>query len=896
MSWRTLSKRRRFALAIVVIAATILIYMNTGPRAGHILDEARLANRDHTSFPAADEDYFKGMDGDLAYTPDEIKGRNMWIVWTGGNDRLWDRLIADTLGNLDLVKTLSSYPGLPYSRDNRWNYLGLLNEPCFQKATGPNPERFGLWLDTHAPGCAADPFENEKKYPGVAIGARGKNIPVGSYYGYGSGIVGLRLFPNPDFDEAAQKRWDPVRYYTDPSYYNDKSLVRPYRVGMSCGFCHVGPDPVRPPADAENPKWENMSGTVGAQYFWVDRIFNWASDSKNYIFQLMHTARPGALDTSLITSDYINNPRTMNAVYNVGARLGVAKELGKEKLAGGNLDNKQFNDYVKTGPLTTFYEKPDTVWTPHVLKDGSDSVGVLGALNRVYLNIGLFSEEWTQHFTPVLGGTVLSPIRIRDAQKNSSYWRATEEQTTSMALYLTRAGFPHKLAAAPGGAEYLKEDAATLDRGKVVFAETCARCHSSKAPTPPPEANLGACKTGDYMACWGRYWNWTKTEGFKSQMRQIVAKPDFLDDNYLSNETRVPSTVLQTNLCSPLATNAIANHIWEDFSSQTYKDMPSNGTVDVVNPLTGKTAKFTMPAGGRGYTRAPSLVSMWSTAPFLVNNSVGRFEVEPSVAGRMRSFDDSIRQMLWPEKRPRDSKLGNAVPGLIDRISEPAYLMIPKGQLPAPIQSTIGFWSWLVPSAFTDEVHKYDFKGATIAGSNAITNVAVSFPLSTFVGGATVTGPGIAPGSRVVAFDAAKKTLTLDKPATAAGANVALVTEAPDAGVRIGPIPAGIPVNLLAGVELASETPNMMDRIKHTINLAGGMWSVKGNWDTYQNSNNPAEKEKALENLQSGLLALDKCPDFVVNRGHYFGTDQFTEEPALSDADKEALIGFLKTF
>jgi hypothetical protein len=33
----------------------------------------------------------------------------------------------------------------------------------------------------------------------------------------------------------------------------------------------------------------------------------------------------------------------------------------------------------------------------------------------------------------------------------------------------------------------------------------------------------------------------------------------------------------------------------------------------------------------------------------------------------------------------------------------------------------------------------------------------------------------------------------------------------------------------------------------------------------------------------------------VVNRGHYFGTDMFKEEPGLSDADKRALIEFLKT-
>ena len=42
----------------------------------------------------------------------------------------------------------------------------------------------------------------------MKIGARGKNMPVGSYYGYATGIVGLRLFPNPDFDEAAAKKWD----------------------------------------------------------------------------------------------------------------------------------------------------------------------------------------------------------------------------------------------------------------------------------------------------------------------------------------------------------------------------------------------------------------------------------------------------------------------------------------------------------------------------------------------------------------------------------------------------------------------------------------------------------------------------------------------------------------
>ena len=44
------------------------------------------------------------------------------------------------------------------------------------------------------------------------------------------------------------------------------------------------------------------------------------------------------------------------------------------------------------------------------------------------------------------------------------------------------------------------------------------------------------------------------------------------------------------------------------------------------------------------------------------------------------------------------------------------------------------------------------------------------------------------------------------------------------------------------------------------------------------------------------LLALSKCPDYIVNRGHYFGTSYSKDEPGLSDEDKRALIEFLKTF
>lgn len=810
---------RHLAMPAAIALALLLPPRGWTQQPGHVLDEAQRAGRDAASFPQADEDYFHDMDGGLALTPDEVKGRNMWLVWTGGDDRLWDYMTRATFGGFDLLKIISSHPALKYGRGSRWNWLGVVNEPCFDKPTGPDPNRYGLWLDVRRTDCPADPFADAKKYPGVAVGARGKTEPVGSYYGEPTGIVGLRLFPNPDFDAAAAKNWDAERYYTDPSYYNRKDLVRPYRVGMSCGFCHVGPSPTHPPADPENPKWADLSSTVGAQYMWVDRVFIYEARPDNFMYQLVHTYRPGSMDTSLVSTDNINNPRTMNAIYDLGARLPIAKRWGHETLADGQRNNKQFNDFVSSGPLTQYFSPPATVWTPHILKDGSDSVGALGALNRVYLNIGLFSEEWLLHFNPVVGGKPISPIPIATAERNSAYWRATEAGTTDMALFFLKAGQPDHLKDAPGGGKYLTADAAVLDRGKTVFAETCARCHSSKAPTPAPGVDLATCIGPGYLSCWNRYWAWTKTADYKRQMDAIVHAPDFLDDNFLSTDLRVPVTLLQTNACSPLATNALAGNIWDNFSSQSYKSLPSVGTVTVHDPFTGAPRPYVMPAGGRGYTRPPTLVSIWSTAPFLLNNSLGPFDPDPSVDARMRVFQASVEQLLWPEKRAQDPVLGSKVPGVIDRTTARSWITIPVGFLPAllrPLQTRLH----AVLPKFVDA----------------------------------------------------------------------------DGDIRIGPIPAGVPVDLLANLQPLAETRNPVGQAEHGAQLVDLLFHLMQDLASLPDTATDDQLREKFANLAKPMLALSKCPDFVVNRGHYFGTDYQTEEPPLSDDDKRALIEFMKTF
>lgn len=822
--------KKTFLWGVAVCSGVAVIAVGClGERAGipgHVVDEAKAAGRDAASFPAADEDYFRDMDGGIKLSADQVKGRNTWNVWSGGNDAMWDKLNVNSVGALDFLKIISSHPSLKGKRANRWEYLGLVNTPCFVQATEGDPNRFGLWLDKRVSDCPPDPFENERKYPGVKIGARGKNLPVGSYYGWETGIVGLRLFPNPAFDEAAARKWDAKRYYEDPSYYNSRELVKPYRVGMSCGFCHIGPNPVKPPPDPNNPKWEHLSSNVGAQYFWTDRIFVWEADPSSFPFQVFHTYRPGTLDTSLISTDNINNPRSMNAVYLLGPRLELALRWGKETLAGGELNNKQLNDYISSGPLTRFFVKPDTVYTPRVLKDGSDSVGAMGALNRVYLNIGTFSEEWLLHFNALVGGKPVSPMTIDVTRRNSVYFQATEAQTPATALFFLESTTPHKLADAPGGANLLTKDKALLNRGKVVFAETCARCHSSKLPPMAPGLDPGkGCAGKDYLSCWDKYWEWTKTEDFKSKMRKIAAADDFLKGNYLSAEFRVPVTLLHTNACSPLATNALAKNIWNDFSSDSYKSLPSVGEITWYHPVTGEVKRYQMPAGGRGYTRPPSLISLWSTPPFLLNNTVGKFESSPSVEARMRSFNDSIEKMLWPEKRERDAVLGNKVPGMMDRTTLTSYLRVAPGYVPDKLDPLLSFGARFLPWLVSDS------------------------------------------------------------------------------GIQIGPIPKRTPVALLANMNLLAEEGDGGEKLEYKGKVLDVVRQVMHALRELGPDASDERARQVLSSLVDPLLGVSKCPDFVVNRGHYFGTG-YTEpgdihplgEPALSDADKRALIEYLKTF
>jgi hypothetical protein len=574
------------------------------------------------TFPPASVDYFKGMDSGIALQPAEVRGRNTWLMWTGGNQAFWDYLARHSSATFDLLKTIDSR-----ERPHRFASFGLMNEPGFVAATAP---------DQHGP--ADLPY--------------GESFPREDFlrtFGRSTGIVGLRLFANPKFDAAARKRWDPIRSRNDPAYYGDPDLVRPYTVGMACGFCHVGPNPIAPPADPENPAFTNLSSYIGAQYWQAAPIFSFAARPDNFFYQVLASMRPGTVDTSALATDNINNPRNMNALYAVAARLAVAQT---ETLAGGNLDMPGTRPQMPV---------------PHVLKDGADSIGFSGALARVYLSIGVDHEEWLKHFNLLVGGTPQTPIRIAVAKDRSPYWHATLDRLADVAAFLLAAARPHPLVAAPDGARYLAEDDATVSQGKRVFANTCAGCHSSKQPVPP----AGVEDVDE----------WRRSQDFSDRMTALVMAPDFLVDNYLSTDRRYPITRIGTNACVSLATNALRGHVWDIFSSETYKALPALGTIEVNHPLTGAPAPFKMPGGGRDYMRVPSLISIWASAPYFHNNSLGRYVHDPSVAARMEAFQDAIEKLLWPEKR-----LGSVS---IYRTTAESWLELDRDMLPPLLRAAL---------------------------------------------------------------------------------------------------------------------------------------------------------------------------------------------------------------
>ncbi len=549
-------------------------------------------------------------------------GMDTWHWWVGVDNPGFWRDFAKLSGSkynktnlkLDILRVIMETP-----RNERWSKLGVINDP--DTVPADKPDQFGLTLDRMKDGTLT--WDPEK-------------------FGYSSGVIGLQIFKNPKFDA---KKWSLAKYKEDPS-----SVEPPYTIGMACAFCHIGFNPLHPPKDPANPDWENLSSIIGDQYLREGALFSLQIPPSSFVYHYAATQQPGTSETSRFPMDSLNNPTNINSIFRLKERLRIARpeRITKEqkalvesiyKNAGVPLDSP-------VGALGGTAEEP-TLKVPHILTDGADSMGVVVASVRVYVNEGMMHEQWYPSWP-------LNPFHITDSIRRdfepqefdiinkwrkdpNSPWMQTERRMPNMASFLMSYD-SYPLAKAEGGEKFLTKDEALLKRGKIVFADNCARCHSSKVPENLPSDPAAA----------------------KEAWRKLVLSPDFLKDNYLSDDQRHSVLEIGTNALRAEGFNAQAGWTWGQMSSQTYKDMRKvpMKLVDhdekghdrpLYNPLTGKYDINW--EGPSAFYRTPTLVAIWATAPFLHNNSLGDYKDDPSVAGRIDSYSDAMTKMLWPEKR-----------------------------------------------------------------------------------------------------------------------------------------------------------------------------------------------------------------------------------------------------
>ena len=73
----------------------------------------------------------------------------------------------------------------------------------------------------------------------------------------------------------------------------DGSIEPPFRIGMACGACHIAYNPLKPPADPNHPKWDNIDGLVGNQYSRISNMLASGMSPRRLEWQLIARARPG---------------------------------------------------------------------------------------------------------------------------------------------------------------------------------------------------------------------------------------------------------------------------------------------------------------------------------------------------------------------------------------------------------------------------------------------------------------------------------------------------------------------------------------------------------------------------------------------------------------------------
>jgi cytochrome c5 len=262
-----------------------------------------------------------------------------------------------------------------------------------------------------------------------------------------TGVIGIRKYPNPTYPAAGPK----------------------YLLGTACASCHAGLSAEHPPANPNNPGWDNIDVMPGNQYMKVGKIFGAHLSPHDPRWQVFNSWPDGSLDTTAIWSDGINNP-------------------------------------LRIAPIADFDKWPDfavtnhgaTVVAPRQEHSGQDDLGCELRSLRVWLSEGMCARECS---LPAKAAGI--PIDIDACRTNCPSFRQAESEVGEMCKFMEGWHAP-SLSSSPGGSSLVNGNLA--DRGRDVFKNNCASCHSGELHS---DFALRAATDVGVNSCAARSTNWS---------------------------------------------------------------------------------------------------------------------------------------------------------------------------------------------------------------------------------------------------------------------------------------------------------------------------------------------------------------------------------------------------
>ena len=166
-------------------------------------------------------------------------------------------------------------------------------------------------------------------------------------------------------------------------------------------------------------------------------LFGHALPTNSFAYQYLYNQEPGTSETSRFPSDFINNPILINSIYRLGERL---KLTVPEKITPAQRDliksmyaHVGLKDDDPGGALGGTEAEP-TLKVPHILADGSDSMSILMASTRVYVNEGMAHDLW------VSTTWALNPFDLKESIRRETSSQANSTSSAQPARIQTARG------------------------------------------------------------------------------------------------------------------------------------------------------------------------------------------------------------------------------------------------------------------------------------------------------------------------------------------------------------------------------------------------------------------------------------------------------------------------